>query len=96
MLAYIARRFGSLLLTLLFVTMVLFVLMHSVPGGPFEVKFEKQPLPDFALENIKHKYGLGVYALDLTGDGDRRCTARARPDNPRRRPRGRDRDGGRR
>lgn len=58
MLAYIARRLASLVLTMFIVTMVLFVLMHSVPGGPFEVKFEKQPLPDYALENIKHKYGL--------------------------------------
>ncbi|MBX6770487.1 MAG: ABC transporter permease [Chloroflexi bacterium] len=58
MLAYIARRLGSLALTMLVVTMLLFALMHSVPGGPFEVYFEKQPLPDFALQNIKHKYGL--------------------------------------
>jgi ABC-type dipeptide/oligopeptide/nickel transport system permease component len=40
------------------VTIILFVLMHSVPGGPFELKFDKQPLPDYVLENIKHKYGL--------------------------------------
>lgn len=58
MLAYLARRFGSLALTMLFVTVILFVLMHSVPGGPFELKFDKQPLPDYALQNIKHKYGL--------------------------------------
>src|SRR5215472_7603936 len=58
MVAYIARRFGNLCLTLFVVTMILFVLMHSVPGGPFELKFDKQPLPDYVLENIKHKYGL--------------------------------------
>jgi len=58
MLAYIGRRFGSLLLTMLIVTVILFVLMHSVPGGPFELKFEKQPLPEFALDNIRRKYGL--------------------------------------
>jgi ABC-type dipeptide/oligopeptide/nickel transport system permease component len=58
MLAYIGRRFGSLLITMLFVSIILFTLMHSVPGGPFELKFEKQPLPEYALENIKRKYGL--------------------------------------
>jgi len=58
MVAYIARRFGNLCLTLFVVTMILFILMHNVPGGPFELKFDKQPLPDYALENIKHKYGL--------------------------------------
>jgi peptide/nickel transport system permease protein len=58
MLAYVSRRFGGLLITMLFVSIILFGLMHSVPGGPFELKFEKQPLPEFALENIKRKYGL--------------------------------------
>lgn len=58
MLAYIARRLANLLLTLLIITVVIFALMHSVPGGPFEVVNSKQPLPDFAFENIKHKYGL--------------------------------------
>lgn len=58
MLAYLARRFGSLLLTLFLVSIAVFVLMHSVPGGPFEYVNSKQPLPAFAFENIKHKYGL--------------------------------------
>jgi peptide/nickel transport system permease protein len=57
-LAFIARRFGSLAVTMLLVTMILFFLMHQVPGGPFELKFDKQPLPDYQIENIKHKYGL--------------------------------------
>ena len=52
MLSYIARRLGSLAVTMLIVTIILFVLMHSVPGGPFELKFEKQPLPDYVLENM--------------------------------------------
>jgi len=55
-LAYIARRFGSLLLTMFVLSIVIFALMHSVPGGPFS--FSKQPLPPFAMENINHKYGL--------------------------------------
>jgi peptide/nickel transport system permease protein len=32
------------------------VLMHSIPGGPFDE--EKSPLPPAAKENILHKYGL--------------------------------------
>jgi ABC-type dipeptide/oligopeptide/nickel transport system permease component len=38
------------------VSMVAFVLMHSVPGGPFDE--EKAPLPPAAKENILRKYGL--------------------------------------
>lgn len=58
MVTYIGRRLGSLLLTMLLVTMVIFALMHSVPGGPFDVYVDKHPLPDFVLEGLKHKYGL--------------------------------------
>lgn len=58
MLLYIARRFGSLLLSVFVVTVVIFALMHSVPGGPFEIVNSKQPLPPFAYQNILHKYGL--------------------------------------
>jgi ABC-type dipeptide/oligopeptide/nickel transport system permease component len=55
---YIARRLGSLLLTMLIVTVAIFALMHSVPGGPFEYVNSQQPLPPFAYQNILHKYGL--------------------------------------
>lgn len=58
MLAYLARRFGILLLTIFFVTLIIFALMHTVPGGPFENVGSKQPLPPFAYRNIQHKYGL--------------------------------------
>jgi peptide/nickel transport system permease protein len=37
-------------------TMLIFGLMHAVPGGPFDIT--QQPLPDFAMANIMHKYGL--------------------------------------
>lgn len=56
MILYIGRRFGSLIFTMFIVTMVVFLLMHSVPGGPFALG--KQPLPAFAMENMLHKYGL--------------------------------------
>ncbi|HEX5414758.1 MAG TPA: ABC transporter permease [Chloroflexota bacterium] len=58
MVAYIARRFGTLLITMLIVTVGIFLLMHSVPGGPFDIVNSKQPLPPFAFENIQRKYGL--------------------------------------
>ncbi len=58
MLLYITRRFGSLMLAVLVVTIVIFALMHSVPGGPFAYVNSKQPLPPFAYQNILHKYGL--------------------------------------
>ncbi len=58
MAAYLARRFASLMLTLIIVTVIIFSLMHSVPGGPFDYVNQKQPLPDFAFQNIMRKYGL--------------------------------------
>src|SRR4051794_8538746 len=36
--------------------MLAFLLMHSIPGGPFDE--EKAPLPPAAKENILRKYGL--------------------------------------
>jgi len=54
--AYIVQRFLTLLLVMLATTMLIFGLMHSVPGGPFDIT--QQPLPDFAMANIMHKYGL--------------------------------------
>ena len=56
MLLYLLRRVASLCLTMFIVTLVVFSLMHTVPGGPFT--FEKQPLPPEAMANIMRKYGL--------------------------------------
>lgn len=56
MIAYIGQRFLTLLLVMLATTMVIFGLMHAVPGGPFDIT--QQPLPDFAMANIMRKYGL--------------------------------------
>lgn len=53
---YLLGRLAGLLFTIWIVTIVVFVLMKSVPGGPFV--FEKQPLPPEAMENINRKYGL--------------------------------------
>lgn len=55
MLLYIARRFGSLLLSLVVLSMVVFALMHAAPGGPFSYE---QQMPPYMMENIARKYGL--------------------------------------
>jgi ABC-type dipeptide/oligopeptide/nickel transport system permease component len=54
--AYLAQRFLTLLVVMLVLTMLIFGLMHAVPGGPFDQT--QQPLPGPAMANIMHKYGL--------------------------------------
>lgn len=53
---YLAKRFLTLLGVMLVMTMVVFALMHAVPGGPFDQT--QQPLPKPAMDNIMRKYGL--------------------------------------
>ncbi len=53
---YILGRVSGLLFALVLVSLITFLLMHSVPGGPFDET--NQPLPEAAKENILHKYGL--------------------------------------
>lgn len=52
---FILRRLFNLLFSLFAVSIIVFALMHSTPGGPFS--FEQQ-MPDFMMENIRRKYGL--------------------------------------
>jgi peptide/nickel transport system permease protein len=56
MVRYIAGRFAGLVFALIVVSMITFLLMHAVPGGPFDET--KQPLPPAAKANILRKYGL--------------------------------------
>ncbi|MCX6079404.1 MAG: ABC transporter permease [Chloroflexi bacterium] len=53
---YILGRLGGLLIAFVLVSMITFLLMHAVPGGPFDET--KQPLPPAAKANILRKYGL--------------------------------------
>ncbi len=53
---YLVGRVAGLVLVFIVVSVIAFVLMHSVPGGPFDE--EKQPLPPAAKANILRKYGL--------------------------------------
>jgi peptide/nickel transport system permease protein len=56
MASYILGRLVSLIFVIFIVSVIVFALMHAVPGGPFDE--EKQPLPPAAKANILHKYGL--------------------------------------
>ena len=57
MVRYISNRLLSLTFSIFVVSVLTFWLMNSVPGGPFDIS-QKQPLPDYAMQNILHKYGL--------------------------------------
>jgi ABC-type dipeptide/oligopeptide/nickel transport system permease component len=56
MASYLVGRVFGLVIVFLIVSVLAFVMMHSIPGGPFDE--EKQPLPPAAKANILHKYGL--------------------------------------
>jgi peptide/nickel transport system permease protein len=56
MLSYIIGRLVGLISVLFLVSLVAFVLMHSIPGGPFDEA--QMPLPPAAKANILAKYGL--------------------------------------
>ncbi len=56
MVRYLLGRIIGLVIVFLIVSIVAFLLMHSVPGGPFDE--EKSPLPPAAKANILRKYGL--------------------------------------
>jgi oligopeptide transport system permease protein len=52
---YIVRRVLWLIPVLFFISLITFLLMHSVPGGPWDK--EKRVAPQ-VLENLNRKYGL--------------------------------------
>jgi peptide/nickel transport system permease protein len=56
MASYLVSRIIGLIVVFLIVSIVAFLLMHSVPGGPFDE--EKSPLPPAGKANILRKYGL--------------------------------------
>ncbi len=53
---YILGRLASLVFVFFAVSIITFLLMHSVPGGPFDET--KMPLPPEAKANLLRKYGL--------------------------------------
>lgn len=56
MLRYVAGRLMGVVLVFLVVSVVIFLLMHAIPGGPFDE--DKMPLPPAAKANFLRKYGL--------------------------------------
>jgi ABC-type dipeptide/oligopeptide/nickel transport system permease component len=56
MVLYLFGRLTGIVVVFVIVSILAFVLMHAVPGGPFDE--EKAPLPPAAKENILRKYGL--------------------------------------
>lgn len=56
MLRYILVRLLGTVVVLLAISLITFVLMHSVPGGPFDEG--KMPLPEEVKQNILRSYGL--------------------------------------
>jgi ABC-type dipeptide/oligopeptide/nickel transport system permease component len=56
MVVYLLGRVTGILVVFMIVSVLAFLLMHSIPGGPFDE--EKAPLPPAAKENILRKYGL--------------------------------------
>src|SRR6185503_1885876 len=56
MVLYLFGRVSGIAVVFVIVSVLAFVLMHSVPGGPFDET--NNPLPPAAKENILRKYGL--------------------------------------
>ena len=69
MVVFILRRILWLFLVLFVVSVITFVLMHAVPGGPFD---REKPLSEQAMENLNRKYNLDAplheQYLDYIGD----------------------------
>ena len=53
---YILGRLFGIVVVMVIVSIVIFGLMHAIPGGPFDEA--KMPLPPEAKANILRKYGL--------------------------------------
>lgn len=56
MIVYLLGRLSGIVVVFVIVSMLAFLLMHSVPGGPFDET--NNPLPPEGKANILHKYGL--------------------------------------
>lgn len=56
MTAFILRRLVSTIVTFFIVSLIIFLMMHSIPGGPFDGG--EMPLPDAVRERMMAQYGL--------------------------------------
>jgi oligopeptide transport system permease protein len=55
MTVYVIRRVLWFIPVLFFVSLITFLLMHAIPGGPWD---EEKKLPEAAVANLNAKYGL--------------------------------------
>lgn len=58
MTTYLIRRVLWTVVTLFFICLITFVLMHTVPGGPFEVRAGERGASQAFLNAAEHYYGL--------------------------------------
>ncbi len=56
MTGYIIRRLLSVAVTFIIVSIIIFLMMHSIPGGPFDGG--EMPLPDAVRQQLNEQYGL--------------------------------------
>lgn len=56
MLGYIFRRLLSISLSFVIVSIIIFLMMHSIPGGPFDAG--DMPLPEAVRQKMMAQYGL--------------------------------------
>src|SRR6266545_1907898 len=62
---YVMRRVLSLVPVLFFISLVTFILMHSVEGGPWH---SERKLPETTIHNLNKKYGLDKPIWQQYGD----------------------------
>jgi ABC-type dipeptide/oligopeptide/nickel transport system permease component len=53
---YLIARIGSLIVSIVVATLAIFLIMHAIPGGPFDA--EKSPLSPDQQAAIMRSYGL--------------------------------------
>lgn len=58
---YIVRRLIWMILVLLLVSLITFVLLHQVPGGPFD---RERQLPQVVIENLEKRYNMDAPLLE--------------------------------
>lgn len=56
MLSYILRRVASVFVTFIIVSIIIFLMMHSIPGGPFDAG--DMPVPEAVRQKMMEQYGL--------------------------------------
>lgn len=57
---YLVRRFGQSIITMVLVTMVLFWLLHLIPGGPLAVYEHTPGITSAELARLRHNFGLSA------------------------------------